>query len=118
MPTPTAVICPSWCSPRHCDAGTHVDIRHSGTPTVLRASADDAQITLAPHRDDEHTRDGRYRPSVHGIAVDIRGTGGSVWPDGAPIRADAFLTPGEARTLARRLLALAELTDTSEGAPA
>lgn len=113
MPAPTrpAPEHPGWCDPRACDAGTRLDVRHSGTPYVLRAVADDVEVRVALHRDDELTADGRYQPAAHGVSIDLNNVSGSTWPDGGRIRADVLLLPVEARALARRLLVLAELAD-------
>jgi hypothetical protein len=97
---------PNWCDRAFCDAGRHVDIRHSSTPEVWSPTEDDVEVTVALHRDDERGVDGALLRHVHGVALRLENTG-SVNSDGSMIRADAFLAPDDAERLAFQLLTAA-----------
>lgn len=102
--TPT-IDHPHWCDQLHCDAGTHVDVRHSSTPVHWTPMHDDVQITVALHRDDERLPTGGYQPAAVGVSLDVRNISGSEWTGGTgPMRADVFLTPADAERLAHQLL--------------
>lgn len=100
---PTAVTHPSWCSPHACDAGSHLDIKHSTAPQVWKATAADVEITLAVQRDDERTASGEFRPHATGVLLHLADTVSS-WPDGSDMRAQVLLTVDDVEQLAASLL--------------
>lgn len=87
----TSIAHPSWCSPEHCDAGQHVDVRHSSTPVTWTAEADDVDLAVALHRDDERGVDGEPLRHVRGLLLSLENTA-VLQPDGSVERADVLLS--------------------------
>jgi hypothetical protein len=102
---------PSWCSPAHCATATPVDVRHSGAPVVITPEQDDAEVSVALVRDDEHNRDGGLVSSIGGVSLRLLNLESVRAGCGCPIDADTVFTPAEARKLADQLNALADQAD-------
>ena len=91
-------VCPAWCDRKNCVADAEVSY-HTGAD--LSWSTANAEVEINLCRADE-----AHHPGFARTDISLRLTA-----PGTEDAAHVYLPPGEARTFARRLIALADLAD-------
>jgi len=103
------VLHPPWCDLTTCDPNPEDEgARHRSAGTMWPVQTDEVQVTVAMVRDDDIVRGDQAAPTQ--MMLSMLNTA-SMHLDGCSLYADAYITPDDARMLARVLTRYADLTE-------